>query len=459
MKLLLLSLSLLFTTSPLALGEVKDELRGELIFPDGDSLPGLPGGISPENFLLWDSPLFLKSQSPFRSKAIDSIHFSTTAPQNNGSTIASITFQSRVDKLFDVIEGELLSFDDHEVKLRTWYAGDLSLKRKMLRSIKVATEAPAIVKSPRKIEDWQRIGDRGAEAWQVDGKNLVSLDRGSIAKELPELPNQIKLEFELEYNFSPSLRIYFFADSGEDWMPQTGYSISIQRGPVQFLKKVNNLSTPLQMKAIGRRPSFREEKPTKIDIYIDRAKGQFTLYLDGEPITSATDPDPLLDTNWWHLSSIQNRNHIISEFAIRSWNGKLPQPKGYLDFRQDLPILGEQIELHNGDTIIGKATDIKKGKLHIETEFVPISVPISRLRSFQITSQEEREEPKAYPRDIRAHFHHGGHVTLRLSDISNTNITGYSQVFGMATFDLRAFTHIDFNVYDTEFRIRRGHPF
>ena len=144
---------------------------------------------------------------------------------------------------------------------------------------------------------------------------------------------------------------------------------------------------------------------------------------------------------------------------IRPWDGVLPKRKDYLDFRQELPTEGEKIELHNGDTIIGKATSIEDGKLKVETEYIPVSVPIERLRSFQITNEEEHEKPRMYSGDVRAHFHTGGHITLRLSEITPTSITGYSQVFGEATFNLHAFTHIDFNPYEPEFRARRGLSF
>ena len=170
-------------------------------------------------------------------------------------------------------------------------------------------------------------------------------------------------------------------------------------------------------------------------------------------------PRPSWRVNWFHLSTLRGLEQTISEFAIRPWDGTLPKRRDFLDYRQELPMQGEQIELHNGDTIVGKATTITDGKFKVETEFVPVSVPIERLRSFQITSKEEREEPRLYKGDVRAYFSHGGHVTLRLKELTQTSITGYSQVFGEATFDLQAFTRIEFNPYDPEFRERRGLPF
>lgn len=435
-----------------------EDIEGKLIFPDGESLPGLPNGVSKEGFLQWESPLFLKDAAPFRTMALDTIRLASKAPNNdNIATQATITFQDRIDDIYDVMKGELLEFNDESVKLRTWYAGDLILKRTMLHTIEVSTSPPAIINGPGQLTDWQMIDSDNA--WRIEGKKLISSERGSIAQEFLDLPNQVKLEFNLEADSSPYLRLNFFSNSGEDLIPRTGYSVTIHRGSMQFLKRVDNRSIPLRMEQFGRRHDFQQGEPSQIELYIDREEGTFSLYIDGDSVSSATDPEPLMEDNWWHISTLHAREQSLSNFAIRAWDGELPERKDYLDFRQELPVLGEEIELHNGDTIIGKATSIKDGKLKIETEYVPVAVPIERLQSFQVTSEEAREEPRLYNEDVRAHFPHGGHVTLKLINISNTTITGFSQVFGEATFDLRAFTHIDFNVYDPEFRARRGLPF
>ncbi|MGJ8723852.1 MAG: hypothetical protein ACSHYB_04785 [Roseibacillus sp.] len=435
----------------------ENSIKGELVFPDGDAFPGIPAGVSEEGFLLWKSPLFMKDKGSFLTTEVDTIKLSGQRPAKKNKTVATITFQNRVDKAFDVMEADLLGFDDESVKLRTWYAGDLTLKRSMLHMIEVSTESPAIIDGPGRIDEWQTL--ESASAWRIDGRNLVSSARGSIARELPQLPDQIHIEFDLFFDYSPYLRLHLFADSGDEIIPRTGYSISIQRGTMQFLKKVDNRSVPIQMDHFGRRHDFQEDDRTHAELFVDRTKGKFHLYLDDELVSASTDPEPLTEDHWFHLATLRGLEQTISNFAIRAWDGKLPERRDFLDFRQELPMQGEQIELQNGDTIIGKATSISEGKLKINTEYVPVSVPIERLSSFQVTSKENREEPRLYRGDVRAYFHHGGHVTLQLKGFTETSITGYSQVFGNATFELQAFTHIEFNPYDPEFRARRGLPF
>ena len=432
-------------------------LQGRLIFPNGDSLSGLPTGVTEEGFLLWKSDLFATENSSFRTRAIDSIQLFQTRPSPEASTIANITFQKMVDKNFDVIEAELLGFNDQEVKLDTWYAGELTLKRTMLHSIDVTTKEPAIFNGPGRLEDWNIV--QNENAWSEKGKSFLSSDRGSIAREFPDLPDQVHFEFDLSFESSPYLQLYLFADSGFDRFPRNGYSINIQQSSMRFLKVIDKRSVPLQMNIMARPPAFKKDQPSHIDIFVDRKKGDFSLYLDEVLASSTSDPAPLTESHWLHFATLQSREQRVSNFAIRPWSGILPKQKSYLDFREELPGEGEKIDLKNGDTIIGKATSIEDGKLKIETEYLPISVPINRLSSFQVTNEEDHEKPRMYNGNVRAHFHTGGHITLRLSQITPTSITGYSQVFGEATFNLHAFTHIEFNPHEPEAQARRHKPF
>lgn len=450
-------LSLCLTVSLLT-AEEDPMVSCKLRFPEGDVLTGSPAGLDADGFLQWKSALFSQDSARFGTSYLDSITLqSLSAPVLPETTQAIISFQSHIDQSTDILNGELLGFDDAVVKLKTWYAGEVELKRAMLQSVTVDTAARPIINGAGKLSDWEVIGTSGA--WRIDKNVFTATNRGSVARELPELPNLIQVSFDLSFDYSPYLRIFFFADSGTELMPRTGYSVSIQNGPMQFLKREDNRTQPMNNQPFGNRHNFRDQDASHVEIFIDRAKGLMKLYIDGVIVCSAEDPEPLLEGDWFHLSTLQEREHVVSNFALRPWNGELPEKKDYLEFREELPGDGQRIELQNGDTIVGKANAILDGKLTIETEFVPVAVPISRLKSFQISSEENREEPRIYREDVRCYFHDGTHVTLRLSDISETAISGYSQVFGDLSFDLRAFSHINFNPYDPEARLRRGEAF
>ena len=90
----------------------------------------------------------------------------------------------------------------------------------------------------------------------------------------------------------------------------------------------------------------------------------------------------------------------------------------------------------------------------IETEYTPIQIPIKRIKTLSLGSIGE--EPKKYSQDVRAWFHEGGHVTLKLATFKDDKISGFSQAFGEVSFDLRAFSKIDFHIYDKKHNDKRA---
>ena len=439
----LTSLALLF---PSAWAEKENNvLLGNLIFPEGDSIPGLPASIEQGGILNWKSDLLFEEQTPFQSRAIESIRFSDRlSNENEDITLATLTFHQRVNKMVDVIQGELLGFDEEHIHIKTWYAGELSLKRKMMTKIEISGDSHKVVNGVGRMDQWTKVND--TKAWAIEEKALISNSSGTISREFPNLPKKLKIEFDLTFEY-PTLSLHLFANTGTEINPDTGYRISIQRGPMQFYKRVDARRVPLKVEHFGQRFNFVHGEAVKIEIYRDAEDGLLALYINGKVICQATDTTPLLDTHWLHFSTRHEQEHVISDFSISTWNGELPKNLDFLEYRRPLPGEGKRIELQNGDTIIGEATAFEEGKILIKTEYLDVAMPLERLRSFEIP-RDSAEEPKLYSEDIRAHFHTGGYVTLKLTDITDTTITGFSQVFGEATFDLLAFSHIVFNLYD-----------
>lgn len=90
----------------------------------------------------------------------------------------------------------------------------------------------------------------------------------------------------------------------------------------------------------------------------------------------------------------------------------------------------------------------------VETEYTPIRIPLSRIKSLSLG--EIGEQPRMYEQDVRAWFHDGGHITLKLESFKDGKITGFSQAFGDISIDLNAFSKIDFHIYDPKHKEQRG---
>jgi hypothetical protein len=107
----------------------------------------------------------------------------------------------------------------------------------------------------------------------------------------------------------------------------------------------------------------------------------------------------------------------------------------------------DRMLLRNGDSLKGEVTSIKDGKITLKTEFAEISLPVERLRNITL-KPVDLEEPKKYSGDVRAWFADGSSMVFRLEKAGDGVVTGFSQNFGTADFDMTAFSRIEFNIYD-----------
>ncbi|MDP0489771.1 MAG: hypothetical protein Q7Q71_01825 [Verrucomicrobiota bacterium JB023] len=422
-------------------------------FADGKSLIGSPAGYEEHEHLLWSSPYLRNESVRFEIPAVDRIDFDDTAQQPDELDYqAFVQLHQHYDRFADRLPAELLSFDENEVRLRTWYAGDLTLQRSMVAHIEVSSQPKALYSGPLPLEDWTEVNDESA--WEETPKGLQTLRRGSIAQKFPDLPERLKISFEVSFDNGPYLALLFFADANDTSRPDNYYYLELRGSYVDFRKTIDGRYVRLGNN-LRNRLDFDGEDSAQFDVYIDRQKGVYSLYANDEQMGIWNDVEPFVAGDWFHLFNKTGQSSLVKSYVIRPWDGELPEATDPGEV-EELPGEGERIELRNGDTLLGEASSVQDEKLLVETEFAPVSVPLQFLRSFQITNYAERNEPRMWPGDVRAYFHDGGHVTLRMSKFTPTHVTGYSQAFGEASFDLRAFSRIEFNPYDDAFRLRRG---
>ena len=101
---------------------------------------------------------------------------------------------------------------------------------------------------------------------------------------------------------------------------------------------------------------------------------------------------------------------------------------------------------------------IEGGKVKLKTKFGDMELPVSRLRSLPLRGKKEKEDytlglyekPKRYNGDVRAWFADGTRVTFQLESAGEGRLKGYAQAFGQVDFDAKAFSRIEFNLYDPE---------
>ena len=87
------------------------------------------------------------------------------------------------------------------------------------------------------------------------------------------------------------------------------------------------------------------------------------------------------------------------------------------------------------------------GVINVKTPFREVKLPIEAVRSVAL-KPVELERCKRENGDVRAWFPDGSSMVFRLDRLIGNKISGSSQNFGKAEFEISAFNRIEFNIYD-----------
>lgn len=442
----------------------KEEPKARLYLTNGDKLSGLPESIDGEKRLLFKSDS-LRQTASFPLDNVLSINLGNWKQQPVAKTIARIQLHPRFrESTGDTILGELKELTPESIKLDTWYGGTITLKRAMVQSLKIISNTPGNYYGPNSIQEWTIAGDD--DSWEFHNGALVSQAAGNIGRDIG-LREKSHISFNAAWKSSMRFKFQLYSSDVSDSSPDAYYEININRSYAYMRTrgKSNQGARVLgggRWKQISVRP---EETHARFDVFVNRTTGSITIYINGQRacMLQSQNPDPKnLGTG---LSFVAEDRYPleISGITITPWNGTtFPKPQakpgakdnkdkeGEGNEEEDAPKEKEQpphrIILNNGDEVPGTVGKVEEGRMIIETKYTDIRIPIDRIKSLSLG--DSGEEPKKYREDIRAWFHSGGHVTLKLASFKDGKITGFSQALGDVNFDLSAFSRIDFHIYD-----------
>ena len=91
---------------------------------------------------------------------------------------------------------------------------------------------------------------------------------------------------------------------------------------------------------------------------------------------------------------------------------------------------------------------IDGGIAFLTTGYGKVRIPVKMMRSVGLNGKKDQVIMKE--NDVRAWFHEGGYITFKLMSLNEKTLTGYSQAWGEAKFDLNAFSRIEFNIWRPE---------
>lgn len=442
----ILPLALLISPAP------AKEALADILFSNGDQLSGLTRLRYEDGHLIMEGGNVIAGATKVGLDRLYKLRIHGDAPPAADTNhLAHLKLTNG-----DTITGQLGSLDPDHVTIETWFAGELRFRRSMAESLEIQHSEPPIYSGPAPISDWSQ--DEGVPAWSLQDRKLVAERPGRIAREI-KFPRQCRLSFKLAWRNSVKFRLLLFADSGGSSSPDNCYDLVMQRHFAYVRKRWKTpggagsgmVDRPASI------PGLSRANEADMEFFIDREAGSIDFFINGRKAQSWIDADPGTGAfgDWLHLISSEEPLSI-SQLQVLPWHGMLPLPPGS---RIELPGPFEDTEpkdpfQEEGLTITTVETS-DDGEVLLMMDDSPLPVPKDRGISIKLRT-EESEEPRRKRNDVRAWFRDGGHLTFEIRDITPESLVGHSQAVGDISLQLKALSHVEFDIYFEDLDSRRA---
>ncbi|MEC9054738.1 MAG: hypothetical protein VX633_05500, partial [Verrucomicrobiota bacterium] len=147
--------------------EATPQLTGSLRFTNRDQLSGNPGGIDEAGNLKWQAE-FLHQAIPVKPSAILEMRLQggpQPKPVEGHQALLLLTNG-------DTLRGQLDALDEKHVTLKTWYAGDLKVRRTMASDLEIQRSHRTLYSGPEDFDSWVIEGEKNA--WKLENGLLAS---------------------------------------------------------------------------------------------------------------------------------------------------------------------------------------------------------------------------------------------------------------------------------------------
>jgi hypothetical protein len=433
-----------------------DDSMSTIRFLNKDQINGRLSSFDTER-IVWNSDSLVKPTPFFLNKVLD-----LTLPAKSGENASNATHKASVILMNgDTVNGQLASVTDEIIELDTWYAGRLKFNRVMVRSLDISQLEDFIFSGPVGMKGW--VPAIEPASWKFSNTALISEAPGSIAREF-DLPDEFTLSFDLAWRGGLRFNLTIFSDDVTTDNPENGYDIVFQRRSVHLRKAGNHNWLGHTSNAA----ELQENEKARIKIQASAKTGNVCFYVNDRIIDVWNDPgiDAQKLGKAIHFTTPDNTPTRLSRIELSKWDGvieKMPDPRVQGNIRiggfNRMPLIPDTTQadpaskgrmlLRNGDHLKGEVLAIKDGQITLKTEFAEVQIPVERLQNITL-KPVDLEEPKKYNGDVRATFADGSSMVFRLEKVVDGRITGFSQNFGNAEFDMNAFTRIEFDIYNPD---------
>ncbi len=402
-------------------GPYDDVLR----FKDSDTLHGNLVSIAENGLLTWVRP---DVQSPIKIKLdnIRGIRLSRAGAKSPTGTRVALTND-------DVLYGQLVSLNSEDLVLDTWFGGQLTIPRVMVRTIKPGNESSEVVLNGLgKLSDWTFKGGK----WRFSSSK-ASCSNGQLGRNL-KLGERIHVELTVEWNGNyPDFNIVTYTNDLRPY-PQDCYNLQVNGSYIYLYQGSHNEN-------LGNFPyhKLRNMRKVKVDLFIDKNEKSVALMFDGELVKQWAGLNYVPSGSGFMLASQGNYGRTtFSRLRVTTWDGKLKTGvSANSSATQDI------VHFANGDKMSGTVKTIETGQIQLQTAYQPLKVPVSNVTSIAFR-EDEAERARRNLGDVNLYFPNGDFITMKLLKLENGKIKGKSENFGVKEFDLSTFIGVRFNIYD-----------
>ncbi len=427
-------------------------------FLNGDKLSGHAIALNLQT-LTWQSDL-LKNQAKFNLDQIKDLQLSFKL-DNSSTQDAS---HEAVLELTNgnTVKGLLAGLNDQEIRLNTWYAGEMVFRRLNVKSITISRKNKLIYSGPNGLDGWKINGAENSWSYEVDSNELVSNGIGSIARDI-NFSEDVEIAYDLSWKGSLRSKMIVFTSDINTTTPKSGYEISFF-GSYARIKHLSDDSF-LIGKVNQNRMQQKNSNSARIVVRISSQSKKILVLIDDEILGTWTDNTMNEIKDKGLMFNADNNSVIkISNISVSEWDGLVDETdEDELNIQrfnmhrfqnggfpvtppkpQELP--EGRMLLANGDSLEGEVLGIDKEMIKIKTPFAEVTFPVERINNIAL-KKADLETARLYQGDVRAVLADGSIFVFRLDDVKDGKLIGYSQNFGRAEFLQTAFKRIEFNIY------------
>lgn len=408
-----------------------------LKFRNGDVLHGTIQGIEGGTLLQWQRD-DVKAPLGFALDNVLELQLAPRPPKTTRVPHRMVVELTNGDRL----AGDLVSLNDKVLKLDTWYAGTLALKRSMLQRIaSVAATPDAIFAGPTGMSGWT-TSENSHDNWKFKNGAFYSPLHNScgIGRNV-NLPDMANIEFDLAWRGQFYLQVGFYYEDLRNIYGSGGYAFGFNSSSVVLNRFANrgqsNLGNNVDV------PKFQTKTKAHVAIRVNKAKKTIALFLDNELVKPWIDPEAFAGKGQGLLFYSQGQGlSRISNIRVTAWDGRLDTGTAGA-----AAVAEDTVRLGNNDKISGTIKSIAKGEVVMATSFMEMKVPLERVAQIDF-ADPQTEKPHRQAGDVRAVFLDGSRFTLAMEKLTDQALVGSAESCGRVSTALDAFSRIQFRIYE-----------